>query len=181
MGYWLRKINSIYYLPIDNQIYTKTKILPYEANSEPHQFVESLRQKELRYQVEARGAHEYYYSEETGYVEELHQLSNEEYDNIFCENIVFLDMYTCSASNSIIESIARATPILVNPIPPAIEYLGVEYPFYFSCIEEAVEKMFNMDLILKTHQYLSSCPMREKLSGEYFLEDFRKTEIYNLL
>ena len=50
-------------------------------------------------------------------------------------------MYTCSASNSIIESIARATPILVNPIPPAIEYLGPEYPFYFRSIEKLLIRL----------------------------------------
>ena len=87
-------------------------------------------------------------------------------------------MYTCSASNSIIESIARATPILVNPIPPAIEYLGLDYPFYFRTIEEAIDKAFNMELIRQSHEYLKTCEMRKKLTADYFLEDFQKTEIY---
>tara|TARA_R100000808_G_scaffold24949_2_gene59774 strand:+ start:717 stop:1787 length:1071 start_codon:yes stop_codon:yes gene_type:complete len=181
VGYWLRKINSIYYLPVDNNIYTKTRILPYEANSSPHQFVHGLRLKELRYDYSTSVNHNYYYSEETGYVEELHKLSNEEYDDIFSENIIFLDVYTCSASNSIIEAIARATPILVNPLPPTIEYLGEDYPFYFSCMEEAVQKMFNMDLIYRTHEYLKTCDTRKKLTGKYFLNSFKESEVYSNL
>ena len=181
VGYWLRKLNSIYYLPIDNNIYTKTKVLPYKEGSKPHSFVNSLREKELKFEQKSALEYNYYYNEQTNYVEELFALSNEEYDDIFCDNIVYLDMYTCSASNSIIESIARATPILVNPVPPAIEYLGVDYPFYFNNVEDAAEKAFNMDLILKTHEYLKSCEMRNKLNGQYFLEDFKQTEIYKNL
>ena len=178
VGYWLRKVNSIYYLPIDNSIYTKTKLLPYEEGSQPHKFVHELRQKELTFEHQTALEYDYYYSESTGYVEELFALSNEEYDDIFCDNIIYLDMYTCSASNSIIESIARATPILVNPIPPAIEYLGLDYPFYFRSIDEAVNKAFNMDLILQAHEYLKNCETRKKLTAEYFLEDFKRSEIY---
>ena len=181
VGYWLRKVNSIYSLPIDNQIYTKTKVLPYEENSPPHRFVENLRKHELKYDQQTRLAFDYFSHESTSYVEELYQLTDEEYDDVFSENIVFMDVYTCSASNSVIEAIARATPILAPPIPPVIEYLGKEYPFYFTHPEEAVQKSFDMDLILKTHQYLKSCPMREKLSGEFFRQAFTDSEIYKAL
>lgn len=178
VGYWLRKVNSIYYLPIDNSIYTKTKLLPYKEGSEPHKFVHSLREKELKFQHETALEYNYYYHESTSCVEELFSLTNDEYDDMFCDNIIYLDMYTCSASNSIIESIARATPILVNPIPPAIEYLGLDYPFYFRTIEEAIDKAFNMELIRQSHEYLKTCEMRKKLTGDYFLEDFKRSEIY---
>ena len=181
VGYWLRKVNSIYYLPIDNNIYTKTKLLPYKEGSDPHKFVNNLRQKELNFEHQTALEYNYYYSESIGYVEELFGLSNDEYDDIFCDNIIFLDMYTCSASNSIIESIARATPILVNPIPPAIEYLGPEYPFYFRSIEEAIDKAFNMELIRQAHEYLKTCEMRKKLTADYFCQDFQNSEIYKSL
>ena len=92
-----------------------------------------------------------------------------------------MDVYTCSASNSVIEAIARATPILAPPIPPVIEYLGREYPFYFTHPEEAVQKAFDMDLILKTHNYLKGCEMREKLSGDFFRYTFENTGIYKSL
>ena len=41
-------------------------------------------------------------------------LSNEDYDILLSENIVFLDLYDSSANNAVIECIARATPLLVN-------------------------------------------------------------------
>lgn len=95
-------------------------------------------------------------NEDYSSVKILNKLSNQEYDNLLIENIVFLNLYDVSAANTIIECIARNTPLLVNPLPAAIEYLGEEYPFYYQSFREAADKATNPILIFETHQYLKN-------------------------
>ena len=97
------------------------------------------------------------------------------------ENIMFAELYDASANNLVIECIVRNTPLLINPIEPVGEYLGREYPFFFSSHEEAVQKANNLDLVRQTHEYLKNHPIKEKLTGEFFLKSFKNSEIYNNL
>jgi cellulose synthase/poly-beta-1,6-N-acetylglucosamine synthase-like glycosyltransferase len=48
-------------------------------------------------------------------------------------------------------------------------------------IEEAAKKALDTSLILETHEYLKSCETRQNLSGEYFLDSFCNSEVYQLL
>jgi hypothetical protein len=59
-----------------------------------------------------------------------------------------------------------------------VEYLGEDYPFYFSSMEEAAHKAEDFDLVYQAHQYLLNHPIKEKLTGEYFLKSFVDSEIY---
>ena len=65
------------------------------------------------------------------------QISNADYDRLLSENIVFVELHDANANNAIIECIARATPLLINPLPAVVEYLGRDYPLYYSSLEEA--------------------------------------------
>lgn len=105
-------------------------------------------------------------------------LTNDEYDKILSENLIFLHLYDASANNAIIECIARDAPVLVNEIEPVTEYLGKEYPLYYSSYHEAVEKAMNLDLVYKAHQYIKSLPIKGKLSGEYFRQSFMTCEAF---
>jgi len=86
----------------------------------------------------------------------LNKLSNLEYDQLLIQNIVFLDLYDASAANTIIECIVRCTPLLVNPIPAVVEYLGKDYPFYYRSYREAGDKATDPLLIFETHKYLKN-------------------------
>jgi hypothetical protein len=90
-------------------------------------------------------------------------------------------MYDSSANNAIIESIARATPVLTNPLPAITEYLGSDYPLYFESLEEAAKKASDLGLIKEAHQYLLECDTRKKLTPESFRKALRESEVYNLL
>ena len=92
-------------------------------------------------------------------------------------NIVFVDMYDSSANNAVIECIARDTPILINPLPAVVEYLGEDYPFYFNDLDEAAEKINDHDLIEETYKYLNNMN-KDFLTQEYFLRSFVESEIY---
>lgn len=59
-----------------------------------------------------------------------------DYDNLLSENIVFIDLYDSGANNTVLECIARNTPIILNRTPGVEEYLGKNYPLYFNNLNE---------------------------------------------
>lgn len=61
----------------------------------------------------------------------LQNIDNEKYDELLCENIVFINLVDASTVNTIIECIIRNTPIIVNRHPAAVELLGKNYPLFF--------------------------------------------------
>ena len=93
--------------------------------------------------------HEQYLS-----VQELSTLSNEEYDLLFTNHIVFLNLVDASAVNTVIECIARHTPILINRHPAVVEYLGEDYPLFYDSMAQANRLVCDMTRIKEAHDYL---------------------------
>ena len=164
IGWWLRKLHSIYYLP--NQ-----KIKKAIVNLNTGKFRETILIEK----------HLFSLSKSMNEVAMIDYLSNDDYDILLSQNIVYLDLYNSIANNVIVECIVRNTPILVNSLPAVREYLGEDYPFYFHSLREAAQKADNFDLIEETYYYLKEYKMKEKLTGKYFLNSFFKSEIYQSL
>ena len=175
IGYWLRKLNSIFSLPIKKgNTFEKIRLIPYSA-SRPMEVINELVEKEKKIH-DIKIPNEYIENTIT-----KSSLSNEDYDDLLSRNIIFLDLYDSSANNAVIECIARTTPLLVNPLPAVVEYLGKDYPFYYKSLNEAVEKAENPYLVKETHEYLKDCETRDKLSKEHFEKSIQESEVYNLL
>lgn len=87
---------------------------------------------------------------------EKHLISDQIYDQLLSNHILFCDFYDSSANNLIVEAIMSQTPILVNKNPAVVEYLGDDYPFYFNTIDEANKKANNSNIIHETHYYLKT-------------------------
>jgi hypothetical protein len=176
IGWWLRKLNSIYQLPLDRDNplgYEKVALgLKVASLKEMIANLMSIEQQTYNLKIEDR-----YQSNTTL----LGHVSDDEYDDLLSLNIAFIDLYDTSANTGIVECIARATPLLINPLPAVKEYLGEDYPMYFHTLAEAAEKAVDTVLIFDTHQYLKSCETRKKLSPEYFVESFCNSEVYRLL
>lgn len=172
IGWWLRKLSSIYSLPLAKDSgYSKMRLLPYPKDSKPMEQINSLLKKEIEV-GNIKFADKYYDNTfQTDY------LTNDEYDVLLTENIAFLDLFDSSANNAIVESIARHTPILVNPLPAVVEYLGKDYPLYFNSLQEAAEKAMDFDLIEKATKYLET--IEYKVTRKYFLETFVKSDVYS--
>jgi hypothetical protein len=79
-------------------------------------------------------------------VTRISTLSNNEYDTLLQSTVVFMNLLDCSATNTIVECIMRGTPVVVNPLPAVKEYLGNEYPGYYSSMHE-VKEMFDLGKI----------------------------------
>lgn len=168
VGWWLRKLHGIFMLPSGDyeKIYlTKQKIekpieriigLEYEHLKRKGVFLDSM-----------------YDTAKT-----VNYLPNNEYDALLANSVIFLDLYDASANNAIIEAIARATPILVNPLEPVIEYLGEDYPLFYNSYDEGVEKLHNKELLLTAHEYLKKCDARKKITESYFKESIESSSIY---
>ncbi len=107
-------------------------------------------------------------------------MENQEYDRLFSENVVLCEYYTASASNTVVECIVRNTPLLINPLPPIVEYLGEHYPLYFNSYEEATEKLCSKETVLAAHHYLADMDKRF-LSPEHFLTGLMESDLYKSL
>ena len=179
VGWWLRKLNSIYALPLEEKSgYRKIRLLTYTARH-PQKVIDELVIKEKREEnLFMDGSVALEYESNTS---DMARLNDDEYDNLLSENIVFLDLYTSSANNAVIECIARGTPLLINKLPSTLEYLGEKYPFYFDTLEEAAEKAKDFNLIRTVHEYLTDLDIRDKLSSDYFRNSLVNGEIYKSL
>jgi hypothetical protein len=173
IGWWLRKLHSLYQLPLakDNSLGYEKVRLGFLFDSAEAMFAQIMKAEARIYQIEIDDA---YLANTTI----MQHIPDNEYDDLLSTNIAFVDLYDSSANNAIIECIARATPLLVNPLPAVKEYLGEDYPMYFNTLAEAAAKALDTSLILETHQYLKSCETRQKLSAEYFLDSFCNSEVY---
>jgi hypothetical protein len=169
VGWWLRRIHSIFMLPTERyrKIFLKVSYFDWE----------DLIQKErdlLRQAGEFR-------PEMMQTAETRTFLPGHEYDRMLAANIVFLHLYDASANNTIIECIARQTPVLVNPLEAVVEYLGADYPLYFDTLEEAARKAEDTERLHAAHRYLGDLSLRARLTTERFRASFVESEIYRSL
>ncbi|MCF8055235.1 MAG: hypothetical protein K9K37_01175 [Desulfocapsa sp.] len=170
VGWWLRKLHAIFELPE-----SEYKKIFLNVGSDPYFNKIFAKERSMRKEQGLFTDSMYETAEKVNY------LPDELYDQLLSENIMFADLYDSSANNLVIECIVRGTPLLINPIEPIIEYLGKDYPFYFTSYEEAVHKANDLDLVRRTHEYLKNLPIKERLTGEYFLESFKNSEIFKSL
>ena len=177
LGWWLRRLNAIYQLPIekDNQQgYEKVRL----SNATSPEAERRIKDWEAKEKAAENLSFDDAYLENT---REQSRLSDVEYDRLLTENIAFVSLHDASANNSVVECIARATPVLVNPLPAVVEYLGDDYPLYFDTLAEAAEKVMDLALIRTAHEYLKVCKVGSKLSADYFRRSFEESEVYQLL
>jgi hypothetical protein len=174
VGWWLRQLSAIYRLPLarGNPLgYEKIRLVPHFF-ADADAYLNTLIAKELEiygWEVELR------FAENT---RKQPHVDNDEYDELLSENIAFAFLYDASASNLVLECIARGTPLLINPLPAVVEYLGEAYPLYVENLEQAAAKALDLDLLCQAHDYLKALDTRRKLTAEYFLASFQASTVY---
>ncbi len=105
-------------------------------------------------------------------VDRMRRVPNEEYDELLSRNVVLTEGFACSASNVVIECVLRHTPIVVNPLPAVLEYLGVDYPLYFADPRE-VPDLLAESRLFEAHEYLRALD-KSDLRIEHFAEGLRR-------
>jgi hypothetical protein len=111
----------------------------------------------------------------------LGRVSDDQYDALLQDSVVFLNLFDAPANTTVVECIIRNTPILINRLPGVVEYLGDDYPFYYESIQEAEWKIQQIDLIRQTSNYLKDAPIKRCLTGDFFLASMQNTAIYRSL
>jgi glycosyltransferase involved in cell wall biosynthesis len=111
----------------------------------------------------------------------LGRVSDDQYDALLQDSVVFLNLFDAPANTTVVECIIRNTPILINRLPGVVEYLGDDYPFYYESIQEAEWKLQQIDLIRQTSDYLKHAPIKRCLTGDFFLASMQNTAIYRSL
>lgn len=106
----------------------------------------------------------------------LDMLSSANFDEIMSRSVVFLHLFDVAACNTILDCIARDTPVICNRLPAAEEYLGKDYPAFFRTLKEAEEILNDRDLIIETHQYLKKID-KTPFSRHSFLKGVSESEV----
>lgn len=100
----------------------------------------------------------------TKLVKKIHSkhLNYSDYISLLHRSVIFIYLIDCSACVTVIEAIMHNIPIIVNRLPSVEEYLGKEYPLYYS------ENMKLTDLkINKARMYLSKIDKQKFHIGNF--------------
>ena len=98
------------------------------------------------------------------------EANNSQYDYLMATSVVLNQYWDVSASNTVIEAIARNTPMLVNRHPALIEYLGANYPLFFDELRDVRAMLESPDLIRQGWKYLMEMD-KSWLSVDRFADD----------
>lgn len=112
-------------------------------------------------------------------VEIIDYVSNDKYDQLLTENIVFINLVDASAINTLIECMVRNLPIVINNHPSVIELLGENYPLYYNSKDyfninmEVYELLKDTSKIRAAYYYLMRLN-KKQLNIKYFTSNFIK-------
>jgi lipopolysaccharide biosynthesis glycosyltransferase len=169
IGFWLRRYSSFERLEAGS--YRKLRpLLVEDPNSAGMDHVRVYEKEEAR----AAGNSKRTYGE----VEIVTRRSNSDYDELLSKCVVFLDLIDASAVTTVVECLARCTPLLVNRLPALEEYLGVDYPLFYETLDEAGAKLRDISIVLAGHQHMRENPIRQRLQPQRFLDEFVQTRSY---
>lgn len=167
IGWWLRNLNAINELPeTENQ---KCLLIP---NHDP--IIDKIIKKERSFRTTSgkRGALI------KNNVTRLAYMNNFAYDRLLEENLVFLNLYDSSANNTVIECIARGTPLIINRLKPIEEYLGQDYPLFYDNLEHAAELSQNHSALQKAHEHLIQPSIHKKISMDTFVRSLLQADVF---
>lgn len=98
-------------------------------------------------------------------------LDNQQYSEQLISTIGFSCYYDCAASNAVLEHIMSHSPLVVNRIPPIVEYLGEDYPMYYGNISHNLDQyLLDKSFVQQTSDYLKQQSQRKEFKIEHFCE-----------
>jgi hypothetical protein len=105
-------------------------------------------------------------------------VNGEKYDQMITESVVYVKLFDAPANTLVLECLATATPICVNPVGGVTEYLGPDYPLYMN---ENIELLLSDEGRLKAaHSHLKE-RRDDCVSPAKFHTALTTSSIYSLL
>ncbi len=169
LGFWLRRFLSFRKI----QAPRYEKVCPMPVSSLDRAGVERVREYERDEWKAAYGDLRTFSA-----LPRVERLSSLEYEDLLSRSVVFLDLIDASAVTTVVECLVRGTPLLINPLPAIVEYLGHDYPMYFACLAEAEEKLADPATVLAAHEHMLQNPMVDELTPASFLKSITATATY---
>ena len=157
IGNWLRKTYSIF--KINTNI--NKEILPWGQRT----------QNEMQYFL--NNDNMILTELEKGSVVKTSHICDNDYNKIFNNKIIFLNLYSSTANNVIMECIKANNPIIINRLEPIEEYLGKEYPLFYDNLTDVSTILENDELILKAFNYLKNMD-KNKFSMQMMIDSINK-------
>ena len=109
------------------------------------------------------------------------RVSDEEFDSLLSSSVVFLNLFDAGANTTVLECLARHTPLIINQLPGVEEYLGPDYPLYYTTLDEARQLLDNHQKLMEASLYLARHFQNDPLTGERFIAEFASSAIYRSL
>lgn len=103
----------------------------------------------------------------------LPRQDHEAYEALLSRSVVFMEVFSAVANNTVVECIARNVPLCVNRHPGVEDYLGESYPLFYTVFED-VPRLLTLPRILEAHRYLKTLD-KWWLNTEFFREHLRTT------
>lgn len=149
VGYCFRNTQAIYLVPELPAGYSRTRLL---GGSEHY----INRDKQLWALIAAGypGVNDYMEVCSQANVQTIVRASNDEYDKMLASSVVLTWLYGTAANNLVVECMVRGTPLLVNRLPPVVQYLGEDYPLYIKTLDDVPALLSNHKLLHIAHAYL---------------------------
>lgn len=97
-------------------------------------------------------------------------LKPHEYIDKFTSSVGYSFYDDCSASTSILEHIMTHTPVLVNKIPPIVEYLGEDYPMYLNDLSDNLDHLLlDRFFLQEVSSYLCERSKKKEFNIDFFI------------
>lgn len=172
VGYWLRHMMDIWNLNLDKS-YNKIWLYGHQFASQMLK-TEFMLNKDEQSNINLKDINNICNSierSETMSIKnvKITSIDNNKYDELLTNSVVFINLYSASANNAVLECLSKAVPIIINKIPSVVEYLGEDYPLYYRTMKQASEMCTNFELINSAHEYLLSLHDNPKFSINNFL------------
>lgn len=115
---------------------------------------------------------------DNGTVEVRERVDSVTYESTLARSVVFLNLLDAYANTTVVECLARATPLIVNRLTGVEEYLGADYPLFYDTLDEAAALLRDEERLIAGSRHLAALPMRKEITGSAFLENLQRTAIY---
>ena len=110
----------------------------------------------------------------------MSHVPNSIYDALLARSIVFLQLHDAGSNTTVLECLARNTPLVINRLPAVEEYLGRDYPLFFNDRGVAYSMINDVRRLRAGHEYLKTQD-KTHITLDNFVRELTESEIYDQL